>query len=53
MDNAKLKKTFGWHPVWNVEHAMEKVAEWTVAYVEKRDMYAVMCEEMDAFISLT
>lgn len=49
LDNAKLKKTFGWHPVWNVEHAMEKVAEWTVAYVEKRDMYAVMCEEMEYF----
>lgn len=49
LDSSKLKKTFGWHPVWNVEQAMEKVAEWTAAYVEKEDMYKVMCGEMAIF----
>lgn len=49
LDSSKLKKTFGWHPVWNVEQAMGKVAEWTAAYVEKADMYEVMCGEMEAF----
>lgn len=52
LDNSKLKKTFDWHPVWNVERAMEKVVEWTAAYMGKADMYKVMCEEMEAFISL-
>lgn len=49
LDSSKLKKTFGWHPVWNVECAMEKVAEWTAAYIRKEDIYEAMCGEMDAF----
>lgn len=49
LDNSKLKKTFDWRPVWNVERAMEKVTEWTAAYLGKEDIYGVMCGEMDAF----
>lgn len=49
LDCSKLKMTFGWHSVWNVERSMEKVVEWTVAYMRKEDIYRVMCAEVDVF----
>lgn len=33
LDCAKLKKTFGWKPVWNLDTAMEKIVEWTIVYL--------------------
>lgn len=49
LDSSKLKSVFAWRPVWDVEQAMEKVAEWTAAYVEQRNLYEEMCREIDAF----
>lgn len=49
LDNSKLKNTFDWRPKWDVEQAMERVVEWTVAYLEKEDVYEVMCRQEDAF----
>lgn len=49
LDNSKLKIIFGWHPVWNVERAMERVTEWTAAYMREEDIYNVMCREMDVY----
>ncbi len=49
LDCSKLKTTFGWTPVWDVEKAMEKIVEWTVAYREEKDMFHVMCEQMEMF----
>ena len=34
LDCAKLKKTFGWKPVWNLETAMEKIVEWSVIFLD-------------------
>ena len=49
LDCSKLKTTFGWEPVWDVERAMEKIVEWTLAYRDGKDMFQVMCGQMDAF----
>ena len=49
LDCSKLGTTFGWEPVWNVDKAMEKIAEWTLAYRDGKDMFQVMCGQMDAF----
>lgn len=49
LDCSKLKTTFGWEPVWDVEKAMEKVVEWTLAYRDGKDMFQIMCRQMDAF----
>lgn len=35
LDCTKLKNTFGWHPVWKLETAMEKIVEWTELYLKK------------------
>lgn len=51
LDCSKLKSVFGWRPVWNVETAMEKIVEWTVAYRGQKDLYALMCGQIDSFVS--
>jgi len=50
LDCSRLKTVFGWKPVWNVERAMEKIVEWTLAYRQKEDMYEVMCRQIEEFV---
>lgn len=38
LDCSRVKKTFGWRPVWTVKEAMEEIVEWHKAYQDKRDM---------------
>lgn len=51
LDCAKLKRTFGWKPVWNVERAMEMIVEWTAAYSKGEDVAVVMERQTNAFLS--
>ena len=50
LDCSKLKGTFGWKPVWNVEQAIEKIVEWTVAYNTCKDVGKVMERQLQQFI---
>lgn len=50
LDCSKLKGTFGWKPVWNVEQAIEKIVEWTVAYNTGKDVGMVMERQIQQFI---
>lgn len=47
LDCSKLKMTFNWEPAWNIEQAVNRVVEWTMAYQKKEDIYRVMCEQID------
>ncbi len=51
LDCSKLKSVFAWKPVWNVEQAMERIAEWTLAYRRKEDVYQVMSRQIEEFMS--
>lgn len=51
LDCSKLKTTFGWKPVWNVETTMEKIVEWSVAYLKGEDVGAVMDRQIGEFLS--
>ncbi|MEG2286102.1 MAG: CDP-glucose 4,6-dehydratase [Eubacterium sp.] len=51
LDCSKIKTTFGWHPRWNVETAIEKTVEWTKAYVMGKAIYPVMQTQILAFIN--
>ncbi len=50
LDCAKLKRTFGWRPVWNVETAMEKIVEWTIAYRDGADLYEIINAQIGEFL---
>lgn len=49
LDCSKLKNTFGWKPVWNVETAMEKIVEWSVAYMNGADVAEVMDRQIGEY----
>lgn len=42
LDCSKLKKTLGWKPRWNVETSMQKIIEWSLAYLENKDFTKCM-----------
>ena len=59
LDCSKLKMTFGWQPRWNVETTMEKIVEWSDAYLHSGDYIQVMkrqicdfCGEMNEGIKI-
>ncbi len=39
LNSSKVKKVFGWKPVWNVEEAVKKTVEWYRAYYGKENMF--------------
>lgn len=38
LDCSKIKKTFGWKPVWTAKQAVEKTVEWTKAFADGKNM---------------
>jgi CDP-glucose 4,6-dehydratase len=51
LDCSKLKKTFGWKPRWNLEEAVEKVVEWSKAWVNGDDVRKVMDRQIEEFLN--
>lgn len=49
LDCSKIKKTFGWKPVWGVEEAIEKTVEWSKIYKENGDVNACMDRQIGGF----
>lgn len=52
LDCSKLKKTFGWKPVWNVEKAMEMIVEWNAAWQDGKSVEQIMERQMREFLSV-
>lgn len=50
LDCSKLKTTFGWHPRWNMEIAIEKVVEWSKAWMKGEDVRFIMDKQIKEFI---
>lgn len=49
LDCSKLKRTFGWSPVWNVENAVNKVVEWSKVYLNQGNIVESMHSQIDDF----
>lgn len=50
LDCSKLKTIFEWKPRWNVETAMEKIVEWSLAYLKKENINELMDKQIEEFI---
>jgi CDP-glucose 4,6-dehydratase len=50
LDCARLKRTFGWKPNWNVEKAVDKVVEWSRCWTDGGDVRACMDKEINEFM---
>ena len=51
LDCSKLKTTFNWKPIWNLETAIEKVVEWTKCWNSGGDVRACMDKQIREFAS--
>lgn len=50
LDCSKLKRVFGWKPVWTVEKAMEMIVEWTAAFQLGEDIEKMMEGQIREFL---
>lgn len=51
LDCSKIKSTLGWHPVWHIQDAMRKIAEWTDAYLKGGDVSSVIGKQIEEYLS--
>lgn len=49
LDCSKMKSVFGWRPVWHIDTAVEKVVEWTNAYINGESIEAVMKKQIKEY----
>ena len=49
LDCSRMKTVFGWKPVWSAEDALQNTVEWMAAYIESKDVAAVMRRQINAY----
>ena len=52
LDCSKFRATFGWKPHWDLEKAIEKVVEWSKAWVANEDVRIVMDKQIKEFLEV-
>lgn len=50
LDCSKLKNTFQWQPRWDVETTMDRIIEWTQAYMSGQDVSKCMEAQIEEFL---
>lgn len=50
LDCSKMKNTFGWKPVWNLEQAIEKTVEWSKCWLNGEDISLCMEKQIKEFL---
>ena len=51
LDCSKIKATFGWYPRWNLNETMEKIVEWSKAWIAGEDVRPIMDRQIEEFLS--
>lgn len=49
LDCTKLKKTFGWKPVWNIDKAIEKTVEFSRTWIQGEDLEKILDKQIKEF----
>ena len=49
LDNTKIKETFDWRAIWNIEKAIEKTVEWIKVYLTNGDIVKCVNSQIDEF----
>ncbi len=50
LDCSKVKKVFGWRPVWHIDSAIEKIVEWCSCYFSGGDINECMNGQIAQFL---
>ncbi len=51
LDISKIKQTFGWTPIWDIETAVSKTVEWIKAYSKGESVDKVMSEQIFEYMN--
>ena len=51
LDCSKVKNAFGWKPCWNLDFTMEKIVEWTKAYITNQNIKECMYRQIEQYIA--
>jgi CDP-glucose 4,6-dehydratase len=49
LDCSKAHSKLGWYPIWPIEHTVENVADWYLAYQDKQDMQAFSLQQIQQY----
>ena len=52
LDCAKIKTLLGWSPRWNIDIAIEKICEWTKAYLNNENISEIMVNQIKEFLNV-
>jgi len=53
LNNAKIKKVFGWKPRWHIRETVQKIVDWTRVYLEMPEKIPQeMQKEIEEFLSI-
>lgn len=50
LDCSRIRRVFGWKPVWGVQKAVEKTVEWSKAWLAGADMNRIMENQITEFL---
>lgn len=50
LDCSKLKNTFDWKPIWNLDEAIKRVVEWSKCWIQNGDIGKCIKEQIDDFM---
>lgn len=50
LDCSRIKKVFGWKPVWGVKEALQKVVEWSKIYAAGMEVETCMEQQIESFL---
>ena len=52
LDSSKIKKTFNWEPIWNIEKAIEKTVEWTKVYANGGNINSCVDKQINEYYNI-
>lgn len=50
LDCSKIKRVFGWKPMWNVEMAMHRILEWYQEYFDGGDICSIVEKQIEDYL---
>lgn len=51
LDCSRLKNTFGWQPIWDIQKAVEKTVDWVRCWGSHGDVYKCMEEQIEEYLT--
>jgi CDP-glucose 4,6-dehydratase len=49
LDSSKSRNLLGWHPLWNIDYALDKTLEWNKAYLDNEDMKLFTMKQINEY----